>query len=400
VADGVDSLMYEFGAGKSAIRTVFEETCALREQGRTDFWDFSIGNPYVSAPPKVNETIREVLGQYAPIDLHGYPPNNGWPATRAAVAKNLNERFSTNYSMGDVVMTGGCAGAITATICALTTAGEDIIVITPYFPEYRMYIQAWKCKCVEVPSEPETFQLDIDAIRKAITPCTRMVIVNTPNNPTGAVYSEESLRALGDVLREASKRYQKTIYLLSDEPYREICYDGAQNPWVADCYENTIVCYSWSKSLSLPGERVGYALVPPSVTNHSMVYDALLGAQRAVNTITNSLFTRVIERCVDLPAPVGEYERKRKIIYEGLSDIGYEVVRPQGAFYLWLKCLEEDDHSFCRRAAAEQHLFLVESTDFGCSGWARISYACSDETLSTSLPAFRRLFDSYGGYQW
>ena len=400
MADGVDSLMYEFGAGKSAIREVCEKTFALKERGETDFWDFSIGNPSTAAPEAVNQAVRDVMEEFSSLDLHGYSPNNGWESTRAAITDNLNKRFDAGATADDLILTAGCAGAITATIGALTVPGEDVIVLTPYFPEYRMYIQAWHCRCVEVPTTPETFQIDVDAIEKAITRCTRMVIINTPNNPTGAVYDEASIKALGDLLRRESERLGRTIYLLSDEPYREICYDGLVNPWVPDCYENTIVAYSYSKSLSLPGERIGYAYVPKSVTNQADVILGILGAQRAVNTIQNSTMQRMIERCVDLTADLSEYDRKRAIIYDGLKAIGYDVVRPDGAFYLWVRALEPDDVRFAERAADEQRLYIVNSTDFGCPGWERLSYAIDDERLQSCLPAFKRLWDTYGGYTW
>ena len=401
MADGVDSLMYEFGAGKSAIREVCEKTFALKEQGITDYWDFSIGNPSTAAPDCVREAVKEVMsGVYDSLDLHGYSPNNGWEGTRRAIAENLVERFGGDATADDLVLTAGCAGAITATIGALTVPGEDVIVLTPYFPEYRMYIQAWHCRCVEVPTIEGTFQIDIDAIERAITRCTRMVIINTPNNPTGAVYDEASIKALGDLLRRESERLGRTIYLLSDEPYREICYDGKVNPWVPDCYENTIVAYSYSKSLSLPGERVGYAYVPKSVKNHEDVYLGILGAQRAVNTIQNSTYQRVIERIVNATADLSEYDRKRDIIYDGLTKIGYEVVCPEGAFYVWVRALEPDDIAFADRAADEERLYIVNSTDFGTKGWERLSYAIDDERLETSLEGFKRLWDSYGGYTW
>ena len=400
MADGVDSLMYEFGASKSAIREVCEKTFALKERGETDFWDFSIGNPSTAAPEAVNQAVRDVMEEFSSLDLHGYSPNNGWESTRAAIADNLNGRFGAGATADDLILTASCAGAITATIGALTVPGEDVIVLTPYFPEYRMYIQAWHCRCVEVPTTPETFQIDVDAIERAITRCTRMVIINTPNNPTGAVYDEASVKALGDLLRRESERLGRTIYLLSDEPYREICYDGLANPWVPDCYENTIVAYSYSKSLSLPGERIGYAYVPKSVTNQTDVILGILGAQRAVNTIQNSTMQRMIERCVDLTADLSEYDRKRAIIYDGLRAVGYDVVRPDGAFYLWVRALEPDDVHFAERAADEQRLYIVNSTDFGCPGWERLSYAIDDERLQSCLPAFKRLWDTYGGYTW
>lgn len=398
MADGIDALMYEFGAGKSAIREMCERSAALQEQGVTDVYDFSIGNPHVTVPAAVDDAIREALSLPS-IDLHGYTPNCGWVSTRKAIARDLNRRFDGAYDENDLILTAGASGALTSSICALTSPGEEIIAITPYFPEYRMYAQAWHCKCVEVPACPGTFQPDVDAIERAITPCTRIVIVNSPNNPTGAVYTEEVMRELGAMLRRQSAKHDKTIYLLSDEPYREIAYDGHANPWMPDAYDDTLVCYSYSKSLAIPGERVGYVLVPPSVTNHDRVYDALLGAQRVANTIMGSLMQRVLERCAEVPAPVEEYRAKRHVIYHGLTGLGYDVVRPDGAFYLWIRCLEKDEQAFCDRAF-DHGIMLVASDDFGTGGYARLSYCVDDETLERSLPAFHELWEEYGGYTW
>ena len=402
MADGINSSMYEFGAGKSAIRVLFEKSMALQQQGVTDIWDFSIGDPYVPAPDAVQEAIEDTLATMTSHEIHGYTANNGLPSVRRAIARNLNKRFgheSRRYDEDDLILTAGAAGAISATIAAITNAGEDVIVLAPYFPEYRMYIQAWHCHCVAVDTRPVTFQPDVEAIERAICPTTRAVIIDTPNNPTGAVYTSEVLEELADMLRQKEKELDRTIYLISDEPYREIVYDGHENPWVPDFYEDTIVCYSYSKSLSLPGERAGYILVPPTVTNHDRLYDALLGGQRAINTIMGSLVQRVIERCAGIPAPIEEYRRKRHIIYHGLTDIGYDVVRPDGAFYLWIRALEQDEQAFSDKAF-EHGLLLVPSDDFGSYSYVRLSYCCDDETLSSSLPAFQALWDDYGGYRW
>lgn len=398
MADGIDALMYEFGAGKSAIREMCEKSAKLQEQGVTGIFDFSIGNPHVTVPAAVNDAINDSLAMPS-IDLHGYTPNSGWVSTRQAIAADLNRRFATSYHEDDLILTAGASGALTSAIAALTNPGEEIVVLTPYFPEYRMYTQAWHCKCVEVPTLPGTFQPNVAAIEAAITPCTRIVIVNSPNNPTGAVYTEDVMREMASMLERESERHDKTIYLLSDEPYREITYDGHTNPWMPDIYANTIVCYSYSKSLAIPGERAGYVLVPPSVLNHDRVYDALLGSQRVVNSIMGSLMQRVIEQCASIPAPVEEYRRKRHIIYHGLKRLGYEVVRPDGAFYLWLRCLEPDEGAFCRRAS-DHGLMLVASDDFGTKGYARLSYCIEDETLASSIGAFKDLWDEYGGYTW
>lgn len=402
MADGIDSMMYEFGAGKSAIRELFEKSMALQQQGVTDIWDFSIGDPTVPAPAEVRGAIEDTLANLSSHEIHGYTANNGLPSVRRAIARNLNKRFgheSRRYDEDDLILTAGAAGALSATIATITNAGEDVIVLAPYFPEYRMYIQAWHCHCIKVDTTPVTFQPDVAAIEQAICPTTRAVIIDTPNNPTGAIYTPDVLVELADMLRQKERELDRTIYLISDEPYREIAYDGHVNPWVPDYYEDTIVCYSYSKSLSLPGERAGYILVPPTVTNHDRLYDGLLGSQRAINTIMGSLVQRVIERCADIPAPIDEYRRKRHIIYHGLSDIGYQVVRPDGAFYLWIRALERDERAFSERAFGHG-LLLVPSDDFGSSSYVRLAYCCDDETLTSSLPAFQALWDDYGGYQW
>ncbi|MCI1666026.1 MAG: pyridoxal phosphate-dependent aminotransferase [Atopobiaceae bacterium] len=398
MADGIDALCYEFGAGKSAIREQFERATKLKESGAENIYDFSIGNPYVDAPPEVNESIVHAL-ELPSVDLHGYTANRGLTYVREAIATDLRQRFGGNYSADDLVLTAGASGALTSTICALTSPGEEVIVLTPYYPEYRMFIQAWHCKCIPVATQPTTFQPDVDAIERAITPCTRMVIVNSPNNPTGAIYDEQILRDLGAMLRRKSAELDKTIYLLSDEPYREIVYDGRSNPWVAGTYSDTIVCYSYSKSLSIAGERAGYVLVPRSVINHDRVIDAILGAQRVVNTIMPSIIQRVVGECVGAPAPMDAYTRKRGLIYEGLARIGYEVVHPDGAFYLWMRALEPDEDAFSDRAF-EHGLLLVASNDFGIGGYERLSYCVADETLAGCLPAFQELWDDYGGYTW
>ena len=394
MADGVDSLMYDLGAGKSAIREVFEQTMELKQQGVTDFWDYSIGNPNVPVAPQVTEAIREALEEYESVDLHGYPPNNGYLTTRQTVAANLNRRFDAHARAGEIAMTAGCAGAITSTIAATTRAGEEVIIPTPYYAEYRMWVQAWHCNVVEVPTEPETFQLDLDAIEEAINPKTRMVIINTPNNPVGAVYTRESLQALAAMLREREEALGRPLYLISDEPYREITY-GAEVPWVPAIYDRTIVCYSYSKSLSLPGERIGWVLVPNTNPDHDKLVLAVAGAGRKLGFVcAPAIFQRVVIDCIDEPSDVEAYAENRRALTEGLSALGYEFVEPQGAFYLWVKALEPDANAFFERAKSFE-LLPVPSDSFGCPGWVRVGYCVAHETIVNSMPAWKKLAESY-----
>lgn len=390
----INEQMYAYGAQKSSIREIAAWGAARAARiGAENVFDFSLGNPSVPAPPQVNEAIVRALA-LPPMELHGYTPAAGLPACREAVAASLNRRFGTGYGPGDVFMTVGAAASLSCTFKAVVNPGDEVIVISPYFPEYRVWIETSGATCVEVPADPETFDLDVDAIAAALTPRTKAVVINSPNNPVGVVYGIESLTRLAMALEEAERTFDTSIYLVSDEPYREIVY-GAEVPWVPGVYGRTVVCYSYSKSLSLPGERIGWVLVPDTNPDHDELVDAVAGAARALGFVcAPSLFQRVIVDCVDVPADVAAYAENRALLCEGLGRLGYEYVEPQGAFYLWVKALEPDAQAFFERAR-EYELLPVPSDSFGCGGWVRVGYCVSRDTIERSMPAWEALAKSY-----
>lgn len=386
--------MYERGNAPSAIRELFAYGMERKAQiGEDKVFDFSIGNPSVPAPDSVAETIRE-LADMAPAQLHAYSAAQGLESTRAAIAENLNKRFGTHYTADNLYLTMGAAACLSACFTALIKPGDEIIVIAPYFPEYRIWIEFAGGVCVEVPAREDNFQIDLDALEQAITEKTKAVVINTPNNPVGTVYTRETLEGLADVLIQAEQRFGHDIYLISDEPYRELTY-GVEVPWVPAIYPNTLVCYSWSKSLSLPGDRIGYVLVPNEVHDSREVYLAVCGAGRSLGYICAPVFfQRVIERCVDEPTNVEAYTVNREILTHALDELGYEYIEPDGAFYLWIKALEPDAQAFSNKAK-EHELLLVPSDSFGVDGWVRAGYCIDKSTIEHSIPAFAALKADY-----
>lgn len=386
--------MYERGNAPSAIRELFAYGMERKAQiGEDKVFDFSIGNPSVPAPDSVAETIRE-LADMAPAQLHAYSAAQGLESTRAAIAENLNKRFGTHYTADNLYLTMGAAACLSACFTALIKPGDEIIVIAPYFPEYRIWIEFAGGVCVEVPAREDNFQIDLDALEQAITEKTKAVVINTPNNPVGTVYTRETLEGLADVLVQAEQRFGHDIYLISDEPYRELTY-GVEVPWVPAIYPNTLVCYSWSKSLSLPGDRIGYVLVPNEVHDSREVYLAVCGAGRSLGYICAPVsFQRVIERCVDEPTNVEAYAVNREILTHALDELGYEYIEPDGAFYLWIKALEPDAQAFSNKAK-EHELLLVPSDSFGVDGWVRAGYCIDKSTIEHSIPAFAALKADY-----
>lgn len=386
--------MYERGNAPSAIRELFAYGMERKAQiGEDKVFDFSIGNPSVPAPDSVAETIRE-LADMAPAQLHAYSAAQGLESTRAAIAENLNKRFGTHYTADNLYLTMGAAACLSACFTALIEPGDEIIVIAPYFPEYRIWIEFAGGVCVEVPAREDNFQIDLDALEQAITEKTKAVVINTPNNPVGTVYTHETLEGLADVLVQAEQKFDHDIYLISDEPYRELTY-GVEVPWVPAIYPNTLVCYSWSKSLSLPGDRIGYVLVPNKVHDSREVYLAVCGAGRSLGYICAPVFfQRVIERCVDEPTNVEAYAVNREILTHALDELGYEYIEPDGAFYLWIKALEPDAQAFSNKAK-EHELLLVPSDSFGVGGWVRAGYCIDKSTIEHSIPAFAALKADY-----
>lgn len=390
----INETMYARGAESSIIREIFSYGLERKAQiGADKVFDYSLGNPSVPAPAAVRASIERSLA--LPSDeLHGYTPAPGLPEARRAVAESLNRRFGTSYGMGDVFMTVGAAASVSMCVHALANPGEEVIVIAPYFPEYAVWIEKAGAVCVGVLADQTTFQIDPAAVAAAITPRTAAIIIDSPNNPTGAVYTRETLESLAAVLEEANAGREQPIFLISDEPYREIVY-GAEVPWVPSIYEDTVVCYSYSKSLSLPGERVGWVLVPNTCPLAARVMPAVAGAARTLGFVcAPSLFQRVVADCVDEPSDVEAYARNRELLTSALSEYGYTYVEPDGAFYLWVKALEPDAGAFCERARAHE-LLAVPSDSFGVPGWFRLGYCIDREVIERSLPAWKLLAEEY-----
>ena len=389
--------MRALGAAPNKIRETFAFGLARKAQvGADKVFDLSIGNPSVPAPREVAETITRLVGGDDSIAVHGYTPSPGLESTRAAIADNLNRRFACEYSAADLYLTSGASSAIAIALKALALPGEKVVTIAPYFTEYKTWTENAGATLVEVPARADDFQMDLGALDAAIDESTAVVIVNTPNNPVGVVYPQADLAALGEMLRRKSVEFGHPVYLLSDEPYRELYYEAADKPcWVPALYENTLVAYSWSKSLSLPGERIAYLLVPPAVQDARQVYDAIVGAGRALGYIcAGALFQHVVEECVDLMPDTAPYAENRALFMEGLDAIGYEYVRPQGAFYLWIRALGGDAGAFYERAKAHD-LLLVPGDEFGTAGWVRAGYCCEAATVKGALGAFQELWDEY-----
>lgn len=384
------------GSAPNKIRELFAYGLERKaEIGAENVFDFSIGNPSVPAPAKVRDTIIELMDEPA-CELHGYTPSPGAMNVRKAVAENIARRFGVPAKPQQVYMTAGAAAGLAISIYAVSEPGDEVIAITPYFPEYKVWAATAGCETVEVPARASDFQLDVPAIEAAITPRTSCVIINSPNNPVGAVYTRENLQEFAAMLERKEAELGRDIFIISDEPYREITY-GAEVPYVPCLYKHTLVCYSYSKSLSLPGERIGYVYVNDLMGEEeaARVSCAVSGAGRALGFIcTAALFQRVIEECVDEPSDVEAYRANRELLTTGLRELGYEFIEPDGAFYLWVKALEDDDEAFCERAKAHE-LLLVPATCFISHGWVRISYCVSADVIRRSMPAFKALMEEY-----
>lgn len=391
----VSQRMLGLGTARSVIRELFEygkRRAAVI--GAENVFDFSLGNPSVPAPPEVNETILRLLKE-DPDLIHCYTSAQGDAAARQRFADSLNRRFGTGYTADEFYLTVGAAASLCCVFNGLTCPGDEFIVFAPYFPEYKVFIEGAGAKMVLIPPETEGFQIDFDALEKALGPHTKGVVVNSPNNPSGVVYSRETLERLAGLLTAKAEAYGHPIYLISDEPYREIVFSGFQAPWIPHIYQDTIVCYSFSKSLSLPGERLGYILVPSQVHGAKEVYAAAAGAGRSLGYVNApSLFQQVTSLCCDLTSDLSVYERNCKLLTSSLREMGYHVAEPGGAFYLFPRSLEPDDLAFSERAK-QFELLLVPGAGFGAPGHVRIAYCVQTEMIQRALPKFKALAESY-----
>ena len=380
----------------SAVREMFEEGNRLAKlYGRENVYDFSIGNPYFPAPERVSSAIHEVLENEAVNYVHGYMPNAGFPDVRQAVAESLNKRFETSYSSANVIMTVGAAGGLNCALQTLLDPDDEVICFAPFFLEYGNYIANHGGRLVIVPAGASDFQPDAEALRKAISPKTKALIINSPNNPTGVIYSEETIKKLAAVLEEKQREYSHPIFIISDEPYRELSYDGAVVPWLPSFYRNTIVGYSWSKSLSLPGERIGYLLIPSEVEDFELVFSAASISNRILGFVNApSLIQLAVAKCLDERTDIASYDTNRKLLYNGLTALGFNCVYPQGTFYLWMKtpC---DDKEFAQ-LAKKYNILVVPGASFACPGYVRIAYCVGSDTIRGSLPGFEKLAKELG----
>ena len=392
----VSNEMYELGAKSSVIREIFEfGKKRAAEIGKENVYDFSLGNPSVPAPEKVNETIRRLTREMEPCALHGYTSAVGDNGTRQAIADDLNRRFGTAFTMNNFYMTAGAAASLCITFRALTENDDEIIVFAPYFPEYQVFITSAGAKVVEVKCKEDDHQIVLDAFKNAINEHTKAVVLNSPNNPSGVVTSEETVIKMTEILREKEKEYGKSIFLISDEPYRELVYGDVKVPFLTKYYDNTIVCYSYSKSLSLPGDRIGYILVPSEVENFELIYIAVCGAGRALGYVcARSLMQFVIKECTGLTGDVSVYKKNRDILVDAFTEYGFKLAKPDGAFYLFMKSPEADASAFCEKAK-KYNLLLVPSDSFGFPGYVRISYCVSTDMIERSLPSFKKLSEEY-----
>lgn len=392
----INQKMYELGTKKSTIRTIFEfGRKRAAEVGEENIYDFSLGNPNVPTPEYVKDAAIDILTNMEPSAVHGYTVAPGNPEVRKALAASVNKRFGTEFTANNFFITAGAAAAITISFKALAEKDDEFITFAPFFPEYRAFVESVGGKLAVVKAQPADWQIDFAAFRQLINEHTKAVIVNSPNNPSGAVYSEATIKELAAILKEKQQEYGHPIFIIADEPYREIAFDGYEVPYIPDYYENTLVCYSYSKSFSLPGERIGYIVVPDAVTDFGKVYGAIAGAARVLTHVNApSLWQLVIGRCADKPSDISTYVKNGQLLYNGLIEAGFECVKPQGAFYLFPKCLEEDDYAFCERAK-KYDLLLVPGTDFGCPGYFRAAYCIKTETIEKSLPLFKKLAAEY-----
>ena len=384
-------------ANSSAIRAMFEEGNRLAGiYGAENVFDFSLGNPNVPAPEAVKKAIEDLVENEDPLVLHGYTnSNSGYVDVREAVANSLNERFGTAFEGKNIIMTVGAAGGLNVILKTIINAGDEVLTFAPYFGEYRAYVNNFDGVLVEVSPNTVDFQPKLDEFEQKITPKTKAVIVNTPNNPTGVVYSEETIKKMAAIMEAKQKAYGTEIFLISDEPYRELVYDGAEVPYLTKYYDNTIVGYSYSKSLSLPGERIGYLVIPDEVADSEDMLSAANVANRILGFVNApTLQQKIVKACLNEKTDISYYDRNREALYNGLKECGFDCIKPEGAFYLFVKSPVENEKEFCE-AGKKYNILMVPGSSFACPGYVRLAYCVSYETIVNSLPKFAELAKEY-----
>ena len=390
----ISEKMKPYVKNNSAIRMMFEEGNRLRAKyGADKVFDFSLGNPSVPAPDSVREAIIELVNTTDPTVLHGYMSNAGFEDVRQTIAESLNRRFDTKFSAKNLIMTVGAASGLNVILKTILNPGEEVIVFAPYFLEYGAYVRNYDGVLVEISPDTTTFQPNLAEFEQKITPKTRAVIVNTPHNPTGVVYSEETIKKLSAILEAKQKEFGTVIYLISDEPYRELAYDGVEVPYLTKYYNNTVVGYSYSKSLS--GERIGYLVIPDEADGSEELISAATIANRTLGCVNApSLIQKVVAKCVDAKTDLAAYDKNRQALYDGLKECGFECIKPQGAFYLFVKSPVPNEKEFCE-AAKKYNILIVPGSSFACPGYVRLAYCVSHETIINSLPKFKELAKEY-----
>lgn len=381
----------------SVIRAMFEEGKRLAGiYGAENVFDFSLGNPSVEPPVEIKKALLEVIHEENPNLVHGYMNNSGYEDVRATIAESINQKFDTALCAENIIMTVGAAGGLNVILKTLLNPGDEVIVFAPFFGEYRNYVSNFDGQLVIITPNTTDFQPNLSEFEQKITSKTKAVIINTPNNPTGVVYTEQTIKQLAEILNKKQKEYNTSIYLIADEPYRELAYDGVEVPYLTKYYNNTIVGYSYSKSLSLPGERIGYLVIPKEVDDYQEVVEAANVANRILGFVNApSLIQRAVAKCIDAKVDVEIYNRNRELLYNNLISYGYHCVKPQGAFYLFVKALEEDDKAFAQ-AAKKYNLLIVPGSAFGCPGYFRMAYCVDYAMIERSLPKFKALAEEYG----
>ncbi len=394
----ISEKMKPFMANNSAIRAMFEEGKRMAAiYGKENVYDFSLGNPNVPVP-RVNEALLDVIHSEAFNELHGYMSNAGYEDVRQTIADSINKQFGTTFSYKNLIMTVGAASGLNVILKSILNPGDEVIVFAPYFVEYNSYIRNYDGNVVVISPDTETFMPKLEEFEAKITPKTKAVMINSPNNPTGVIYSEETLAALAAIMKKKEEEYGTSIVLLSDEPYRELAYGGTEVPYVTKYYHNTIVCYSYSKSLSVPGERIGYLVIPDEVEDSEMLIGAATIANRILGCVNApSLIQKAIKYCIehDISVDLEAYEKNRNLLYGALTDYGFTCAKPDGAFYLFVKSPVEDEKEFCE-AAKKHHVLFVPGSSFACPGYVRIAYCVSYEQIERSLPAFKKIAEEYG----